>query len=462
MPISAPTGCAPLSDEAIRRLARCRNNADFVSEYFKALRPKPCPVLRLPTEVQRQILFLLPTDALFACIRASAIFWRAYQANERALLWNILTRELGGVIVESCTLQRLIAVFALENPSDEAREEAVERYEPAHNAMSQCYMPPWLGETLTDGEVRLMAKEYLTLIRPATKLYTNWALENLAGDTLTSRMERPSLSLSERRRVARGLYRFEMYCQLYGEHENRDAKDSDWVLFFPDHFSFMELWEPWQIEQFRTVYLFEVDVYARVLASTLEDTTFKGPLEVYLARRGSHLPYNGLWQDAKTDQYHFENMQIGTAIRGLAPLLHIKLDFNDDDKAAFTKAVKSIAVYPDRGNPDHTVLSPETQERECDVRTARVQKASRRDPMPFRGDGEPDAEGDRPPYAWTVMWRNRYCKLYGWFIPVYIGNGGYVMWDAERIKTTGADRQLRGDFANAGYDMYGYVECWGW
>ncbi|KAK4146687.1 uncharacterized protein C8A04DRAFT_25613 [Dichotomopilus funicola] len=336
MPISAPTGCAPLSDEAIRRLARCRNNADFVSES-----PATDPLLaRVPSQ------------------RTSAPL--EYP--------NTGTR---GVIVESCTLQRLTAVFALENPSDETREEAVERYETAHYAMSKCYMPPWLEETITDGEVRLMAEDYLTLIRPATKLYTNWALENLAGDTLTSQMERPSLSLSERRRVARGLYRFEM--------------------------SFMTPPPP-------------------------------PPHELD----------------------HFENMQIGTAIRGLAHLLHIKLDFNDDDKAAFTKAVKSIAVYPGRGNPDHTVLSPETQEHECDVHTARVQKASRRDPMSFRGDGEPDAEGDRPPYAWTVMWRNRYCKLYGWFIPVYIGNGGCG-------STTSG-----GHFANAGYDMYGYVECWGW
>jgi hypothetical protein len=64
-------------------------------------------------------------------------------------------------------------------------------------------------------------------------------------------------------------------------------------------------------------------------------------------------------------------------------------------------------------------------------------------PLPFRGDGGPDAEGDRPPLAWTLMWQERDSYLFGECLPDETRECGYVMWDAPRIESTGADKVLK-------------------
>lgn len=72
----------------------------------------------------------------------------------------------------------------------------------------------------------------------------------------------------------------------------------------------------------------------------------------------------------------------------------------------------------------------------------RDQKQQRRDPLPFRGDGEPDAKGPRPPLAWTLIWRGTYSNLYGYYVQDVIRRWGYVMWDAARLESTGAKEVL--------------------
>lgn len=66
-------------------------------------------------------------------------------------------------------------------------------------------------------------------------------------------------------------------------------------------------------------------------------------------------------------------------------------------------------------------------------------KQQRRDPLPFKGDGEPDTN---PPLAWTLMWRGTYSNLYGYYVLDMIKRWGYVMWDAARLERTGAKEVL--------------------
>ena len=73
----------------------------------------------------------------------------------------------------------------------------------------------------------------------------------------------------------------------------------------------------------------------------------------------------------------------------------------------------------------------------------RDQKQQRRDPLPFQGDGEPEADGLGPPLAWTVMWQGTYSNLYGYYVQDVIRRWGYVMWDATRLERTGAKEVLR-------------------
>lgn len=80
--------------------------------------------------------------------------------------------------------------------------------------------------------------------------------------------------------------------------------------------------------------------------------------------------------------------------------------------------------------------------RRRDWPSERDEKQRRRDPMPFRGDGEPDEQGERPPLAWTLIWREKYTNLYGYYIDDDIRRLGYVMWDAARLEQSGAKDRL--------------------
>jgi hypothetical protein len=69
-------------------------------------------------------------------------------------------------------------------------------------------------------------------------------------------------------------------------------------------------------------------------------------------------------------------------------------------------------------------------------------KQRRRDPLPFRGDAEPDANGSLPPLAWTLMWKGTYSNLFGYYVDNDIRRWGYIMWDAARLERMGAKEVL--------------------
>ncbi len=79
-------------------------------------------------------------------------------------------------------------------------------------------------------------------------------------------------------------------------------------------------------------------------------------------------------------------------------------------------------------------------------------KQERRDPLPFMGDGEPDANGLRPPLAWTLLWGGTYSNLYGYCVQDVIRRWGYVMWDAARLERRSAKEVLARQWeAGCGY-----------
>ena len=69
-------------------------------------------------------------------------------------------------------------------------------------------------------------------------------------------------------------------------------------------------------------------------------------------------------------------------------------------------------------------------------------KQRRRDPLPFRGDTEPDASGSLPPLAWTLMWKETYSNLFGYYVDNDMRRWGYVMWDAARLESMGVKEVL--------------------
>ncbi|KJZ71440.1 hypothetical protein HIM_09164 [Hirsutella minnesotensis 3608] len=69
-------------------------------------------------------------------------------------------------------------------------------------------------------------------------------------------------------------------------------------------------------------------------------------------------------------------------------------------------------------------------------------KQQRRDALPFKGDREPSADGEYPPLAWTLIWRDTYSNIYGYYVQDHIRRWGYVFWDAPRLERTGGREVL--------------------
>lgn len=81
-------------------------------------------------------------------------------------------------------------------------------------------------------------------------------------------------------------------------------------------------------------------------------------------------------------------------------------------------------------------------------------------PLPFCGDNEwqPRIKGNCPPLAWTLMWQGKYSFLFGQCIPAWTQDGGYVMWDAERIESTGARAILERLAPELSLDIFDYID----
>jgi hypothetical protein len=73
------------------------------------------------------------------------------------------------------------------------------------------------------------------------------------------------LSLVERTRLIRALYRFQLWCNLYGTREGAACRD-----FTVDHYDmlvyFFEVFRPWEIEEISCIHALFVDRYDLVFA----------------------------------------------------------------------------------------------------------------------------------------------------------------------------------------------------
>lgn len=69
-----------------------------------------------------------------------------------------------------------------------------------------------------------------------------------------------------------------------------------------------------------------------------------------------------------------------------------------------------------------------------------------RDVMLFRGD-----RADAPSLAWTTIWQDTYSNIYGYCVPDELRYMGWIMWDADHLRGSGAREVL----VNTWYAQHG-------
>lgn len=126
----------------------------------------------------------------------------------------------------------------------------------------------------------------------------------------------------------------------------------------------------------------------------------------------------------------------GITLHGGLPLLH-NLLFTMNNRERLIATLQQYLIPSNIPLNEHDgVLGMNQQARSPPSKHRQM----RNTPLPFRGDGEPDA----PPLAWTMIWGGTYSDLYGWVVPDEIRRWGCVFWDGVRLERTGgADVLMR-------------------
>ncbi|KAF2271914.1 uncharacterized protein EI97DRAFT_347476, partial [Westerdykella ornata] len=369
----------------------------------------------LPPEIRNELLSTLEINELCSLVHASPVFYKSYRLYRDTIIRRSLARTLADIIPD--------AVAVSEADTDVSEDEFLSHYR-SNRARGAAVI---LDKNISLDQLIGIAAFYRRTIQPLVAKYTHWVQETLPE-------ARTPLSRSETIRVTRAMYRFQLYCWLWGQGPRRRRSTPritppDVVLY-----KFFCKYKPWEVEEILCIWSFASRVYNRLLSdlySDLQSSDRHTSAESRPRRRVAR--YN------LDDEFNRSLLLDGTLSVGLELLHTVLSQKNHHDDLVHT--VRMNLQWPVNGS-FHEPFFKEgpIRHRWMNYRTEEDQMQRRRDPLPFTGDG--DASG--PPLAWTMMWKGTYSNLYGCHISEELRQWGYIMWDAERLqKLYGDDVLLR-------------------
>ncbi|KAM0552658.1 hypothetical protein ACHAPJ_007755 [Fusarium lateritium] len=257
--------------------------------------------------------------------------------------------------------------------------------------------------------------------------YVSWAQSNLKNLCVLEH-----LSQSETRRIIRGLYRFQLFCNLFGS----GCGDSGSRLIPAERLGlFLGRYEPWEIEEVLCINTFADVKYQRVFDEVKWDFHPENP-RFDIQRRDIHTPEGAFHLDNYAENQWYRN---GLNSLGLTVLLDI---YNAHDHLNLVETVSKYMVLLGENWIVETTDSFALQGRHKYWNSERDKAQDDRQEMSFKGDRD-----DLPPLAWVTIWKGTYSNIYGYCMPDSLRTWGYVMWGSGRLMDSGAmatlDQQWR-------------------
>ncbi|KAI9773741.1 MAG: hypothetical protein M1839_002012 [Geoglossum umbratile] len=388
----------------------------------------------LPPELWLLILSELELDELVALVRASPAFYIDYRRTRKSTLTKCLELTIGNVAVDACAVFRSSTDQFPDPQGYNEVTQFLHSYKEQHTSAHNSHPI----EHLAKAQVVRMATFYFSIIAPLARHYVNWALTNLSKMTKGS-LDNGLLSKAEETRVHRALYRFQLYCNLFGAGRfiaSRPAIRS-WHSFESIDIlrEFICIYEPWEVEEIACIYDFAKEKFNQIFNDIRWDLN------------KHNLNFKGQGPDTLGGEFHFnielitESLLEGTISRGL-DLLHMVFSRASDHAQLVSVMQAQIVLPPGDFLGDGVWLQITQRELWRQPFSHRQQKQLRRDPLLFTGDGDSETDGPRPPLAWTVMWGGFYSNMFGEYVKDVICKWGYVIWDATWLRHTGAKRLL--------------------
>ncbi|KAF5711771.1 hypothetical protein FMUND_8830 [Fusarium mundagurra] len=389
---------------------------------------------RLPFEIRNG--FLLAIDSLSdlsALVHASPIFHEQYRLDRAFWLWHCLQLEMGNVYIDAYIANQCNARKFRFKRTREKILLLIEDYK-SHRSLSTNIFTRCPGED----EILSIVAFHSSVIRPLVPHYVSWTRENM--ELLSSPKE---ISRTEERRIMRGLYRFQIFSNLFGPARYRGFRHGNSLLGEEERLVlFLDGFEAWEVEEMLCINAFMHAKYDSVFREVQWDLHPDNP-SFDIVRTGPHTP-PGAFHLVDHSEYHghasgnvlltpqvsSEWHRNGIVYRGLSVLSSV---FKAQDHQELVKVVsEEVVTSVDDLLFDSTNISHQEQRRE-NRHSDKDQAQDDREKMTFNGDTY-----DSPPLAWVTFWKEAYSNLFGDFIPRPLRQWGYVMWDSERLANADA------------------------
>ncbi|KAL4906703.1 hypothetical protein BDW74DRAFT_177013 [Aspergillus multicolor] len=394
------------------------------------------PVESLPPEVRRRILSMATLGGIKALVHASPVYYQQFRLDRQLLIRDPLVRTLGPIFIDAYTVYRSGTVDLRETRTSHTITSMRELYR-CHQFEANHFK---LSELCTKDDITGILRFHLLIVAPIARRYSQWALGNLAKEEGASSIIRPTSEVEEMR-ILRALYRFQLCCNLYSAHCHESPRQVS------PEFNLLEvlnlciaLLEPWEAEEICCINTFFKEKYHQIFQDIGPEVNHNNLNNIVQDQRG------GIFQLAAPSTRDIHAYVPGMISHGL-PLLHT-IFYRIENRANLVSTIEEHMRPP----PSGIFVEKEWGDAmNDDAHFGRLSeglyirdlKQNRCDPLLFQGDRIPDSTGTHPPLAWILMWKGTYSNLFGGFIDDTFRRWGYVMWDAERIQSTGAEEVLK-------------------
>ncbi|KAL2015312.1 hypothetical protein VTK56DRAFT_5890 [Thermocarpiscus australiensis] len=379
----------------------------------------------LPSELRLQVIsHISDLHDLKALVLASPVFYQQYRLDRKHVLSQVLVSTLGSFLVDAHAVQRSATLYSPPRPLPlDAMREFIQNY-----TLRRFAVPELVLEDCTLADLVDMAAFQQSVARPLSLKCAALFLQHLDPS-----LEVGSLSGTEQTRLLRALYRFQLYCNLFGQ----GPKPGEYrVVARLDNAETLALFfgafNPWEVEEIDCIYTLIRNKYDAVLDAIQCDLA-RDKQRFHNRDRPSTPP--GSWDDFSHEAVDRRLLREGIALRGLR-LFSKVLATHDHEEL-----VKTMRQYQVRssGMYEHAVSRAAQHSRRAVYPSERDLAEARREKLAFAGDTEDD-----PPLAWVIGWRGRYSNTYGFIIPAPLKAWGHVFWDRRRlIESKGKDAVLR-------------------
>jgi hypothetical protein len=209
----------------------------------------------LPFEIQRLVLAQAPNwDTLGALVHASPQLYRVYVRDRPRILRDFVEQTLDGILLDAhaACISGTDQFQRIRNPP--MLWEFVDNYQHRRTTTSASD----LVAELTLSDLLQLARFHRSVIEPLTSRYATWALA-----ALSSSPEKWPLSGTERRRIQRALYHYQIYCNVCGS--RGEGRSSQHHIEQPlQCLRVLSVFPGWQVEEVLCIHEFAKDTYGGV------------------------------------------------------------------------------------------------------------------------------------------------------------------------------------------------------